>query len=134
MPLDPGTRLGPYEIVAAIGSRAASGRLGTTVWDDLRRQLGFGDLSFERGTWWCVPHEEVHHADGSRFGGRKTGGDGRRVVLAAAYGPNATLIQNTKLCSHVCTPKHSRGVFEKFFHSHFFGLMSIVITEFDRAK
>ena len=62
------------------------------MWDDVRRQLGFDDLSYEPGTWWCVPHEEVHLVEGrSLFGGRKTGGDGRRVVLGTAYGPNATL-------------------------------------------
>lgn len=63
---------------------------GQIVWDDLRRQLGFGDLSFEPGTWWCVPHASVHLADGRRFSSKEAG-DGRRVVLATAYGPNATL-------------------------------------------
>lgn len=48
------------------------------------------DASFEPGTWWCVPHEAVRHERGVRFSS-KSGGDGRRVVLATAYGPNATL-------------------------------------------
>ena len=60
------------------------------VWDDLRRQLGFGNLSFETGTWWCVPHAAVRLADGRLFSS-KNAGDGRRVVLATAFGPNATL-------------------------------------------
>jgi hypothetical protein len=60
------------------------------VWDDIRRQLGFGDLSFEPGTWWCVPHAAVRLTDGPLFSSKQAG-DGRRVVLATAYGPNATL-------------------------------------------
>jgi hypothetical protein len=60
------------------------------VWDEIRRQLGLGDPSFEPGTWWCVPHEAVFRRTGRPFS-NKTGGDGRRVVLAAAYGPNARL-------------------------------------------
>jgi hypothetical protein len=66
------------------------------VWDDLRRQLGFGEPSYERGTWWCVSHEAVTHHDCGSFAGQPFAkkvapGDGRRVVLGTAYGPNATL-------------------------------------------
>jgi hypothetical protein len=66
------------------------------MWDDLRRQLGFDDLSYEPGAWWCVPHQAViHHADGpfpgEPFARKAAAGDGRRVVLGTAYGPNATL-------------------------------------------
>lgn len=69
---------------------------GKTVWDDLRRQLGFDEPSYERGTWWCVPHEDVTHHESGSFPGQPYArkgapGDGRRVVLGAAYGPNAIL-------------------------------------------
>ena len=60
------------------------------MWDEIRRQLGLPDLSFEPGAWWCVPHEAVRRRDAAPFSG-KSGGSGRRVVLASAYGPNATL-------------------------------------------
>lgn len=60
------------------------------MWDEIRRQLNLPDLSFEPGTWWCVPHETVRRRDGALFSG-KAGGTGRRVVLATSYGPNATL-------------------------------------------
>ena len=60
------------------------------MWDEIRRQLGAPDLSFEPGTWWCVPHDAVRRSGGARFSG-KSGGSGRRVVLATAFGPNATL-------------------------------------------
>ena len=60
------------------------------MWDDIRQQLGLPDLSFEPGAWWCVPHEGVRRQDGALFSG-KSGGSGRRVVLASAYGPNATI-------------------------------------------
>jgi hypothetical protein len=60
------------------------------VWSEIRRQLGLEDQSFEPGTWWCVPHEAVIREDGRLFS-NKTDGDGRRVVLATAYGPNGTL-------------------------------------------
>lgn len=66
------------------------------MWDDLRRQLGFDDLSYEPGTWWCVPHHAVTHHEsgpypGEPFARKAAPGDGRPVVLGSAYGPNATL-------------------------------------------
>lgn len=69
---------------------------GHTVWEDLRRQLGFDDLSYEPGTWWCVPHDAVTHHDhgpypGEPFARKAAPGAGRPVVLGTAYGPNATL-------------------------------------------
>ena len=53
-------------------------------------------MSYEPGTWWCVPHEAVtHHECGSfpadPFARKAAAGDGRRVVLGTAYGPNAML-------------------------------------------
>lgn len=60
------------------------------MWDDIRRQLELPDLSFEPGSWWCVPHEAVRRRSGAAFS-TKSGGTGRRVVLASAYGPNATI-------------------------------------------
>lgn len=64
--------------------------------DEMRRQLGLGDPSFEIGTWWCVPHDAVTHHKGGSYPGqpfarKSRSGDGRRVVLATEYGPNATL-------------------------------------------
>jgi hypothetical protein len=60
------------------------------VWEEIRRKLGLGELSYETGSWWCVPHDAVRRRNGTSFSG-KSGGSGRRVVLASAYGPNATL-------------------------------------------
>lgn len=82
--------------VAAVGSGDALRATGHTMWDDLRRQLGFDDLSYEPGTWWCVPHDAVTHHDhgpypGEPFARKAAPGDGRPVVLGTAYGPNATL-------------------------------------------
>lgn len=59
--------------------------------DEMRRQLGLGEPSFEIGTWWCVPHDVVRLATGQPFARKSGSGDGRRVVLATEYGPNATL-------------------------------------------
>ena len=58
-------------------------------WASIRRQLG-DEYSYRPGHWFCVRHEDVHREDGYLFS-RKSGGSGRRVVLATKYGPNATL-------------------------------------------
>ena len=59
------------------------------MWEELRRQLG-PEFAYGPGNWFCVPHEHVKR-DGGRVFSTKSGGDGRRVVLATAFGPNATL-------------------------------------------
>ena len=59
------------------------------MWDELRRQLG-AEFLYRPGHWFCVAHELVIRADGYPFS-EKHGGSGRRVVLATAHGPNATL-------------------------------------------
>lgn len=66
-------------------------RRGTafTMWEELRRQLG-AEFSYGPGHWFCVPHDNVRRPDGRLFS-EKTGGSGRRVVLATRHGPNATL-------------------------------------------
>ena len=79
--------------------------------DEMRRQLGVGDPSFEVGTWWCVPHEAVTHHElgsfpGQRFAKKGDSGDGRRVVLGSAFGPNATLYPRST--SVETTFKHAR--------------------------
>ena len=60
-----------------------------TVWEELRRQLGT-EFSYGPGHWFCVPHGDVRRSEGRPFS-QKTGGSGRRVVLATRHGPNATL-------------------------------------------
>ena len=59
--------------------------------DEMRRQLGLAGPSFEIGTWWCISHEAVRLLTGQTFARKDAAGDGRRVVLATEYGPNATL-------------------------------------------
>jgi hypothetical protein len=58
-------------------------------WASIRRQLG-PEFSYGPGHWFCLRHEDVRREDGYPFS-RKSGGSGRRVVLATRYGPNATL-------------------------------------------
>lgn len=58
-------------------------------WASIRRQLGT-EFSYGPGHWFCVEHEDVFREDGYLFS-EKTGGSGRRVVLATKHGPNATL-------------------------------------------
>lgn len=85
------------------------------MWDDIRRQLGMPSLSFERGSWWCVPHDAVtHHEDGPYPGelyARKTvAGHGRPVVLGTSYGPNATLFaRSTSVGSSYEHPAHDHS-------------------------
>jgi hypothetical protein len=59
------------------------------VWEELRQRLG-GEFLYGPGHWFCVPHEVVRRPDGRPFS-YKSGGSGRRVVLATRHGPNATL-------------------------------------------
>ena len=56
---------------------------------DIRRQLK-GDFGYRTGHWFCPAHEAVSRQDGRPFS-RKSGGSGRRVVLATPAGPNATV-------------------------------------------
>ena len=59
------------------------------MWDELRKQLG-AEFLYGPGHWFCVRHELAMRSDGYSFS-EKHGGSGRRVVLATAHGPNATL-------------------------------------------
>ena len=46
--------------------------------------------------WYCVQHELVLHADsGQPFAEKKSGVDGRRVVVGPVNGPNATAYPRT---------------------------------------
>lgn len=77
-------------------------------WASIRRQLG-PEFAYGRGHWFCVRHEDVRREDGYPFS-RKTGGSGRRVVLANAYGPNATLFaRSASTESSFSHPKHEHG-------------------------
>lgn len=73
--------------------------------EDLLAQLGFEGTSFEIGTWWCVPHEKVTIRSGRLFSKKPSPGDGRRVVLASEYGPNATVFARS--ASVVTKCKHA---------------------------
>ena len=87
--------------------------------DEMRQQLGIGAPSFEVGSWWCVPHKAVTHHEVGSFGGQpfaKKGdpGDGRRVVLGSAFGPNATLYPRSS--SVKTTFEHPRHAHAKYDH------------------
>lgn len=60
-----------------------------SAWDAIRQQLG-AEFMYGPGHWFCVSHAHVRRADGRLFS-EKSGGSGRRVVLATTHGPNATL-------------------------------------------
>ncbi len=59
------------------------------MWEELRRELGDG-FAYGPACWFCVAHDDVRTTEGRRFSER-TGGSGRRVVLASSHGPNATV-------------------------------------------
>jgi len=69
--------------------KSVNERVCVDLWEELRRQLGDG-FDYGPGHWFCVPHGDVRNPDGRRFS-EKTGGSGRRVVLASSHGPNATI-------------------------------------------
>ncbi len=75
------------------------------MWEELRRQLG-GEYSYGPGHWFCVSHQDVRRLDSRPFS-YKTGGSGRRVVLATRHGPNATLFaRSSSVESHFPHPAH----------------------------
>jgi hypothetical protein len=76
------------------------------LWDALRQQLG-DEFMYGPGHWFCVSHAEVRRKDGRLFS-EKTGGSGRRVVLADRFGPNATLFaRSASLESPFHHPAHA---------------------------
>jgi len=58
--------------------------------DDIRAALGLGPMEWGFADWFCVDHAVVLKSDGSLFSAR-TGGDGRRVILASSNGPNVLI-------------------------------------------
>jgi len=58
--------------------------------NDIRSTLGFGPMEWGFPDWFCVDHACVVKSDGSRFSDR-TEGDGRRVILVSANGPNVLI-------------------------------------------
>lgn len=59
--------------------------------DDIRDALGLGPMNWDFADWFCVDHAVVFKTlDGELFSSR-TGGDGRRVILASANGPNVLI-------------------------------------------
>ena len=81
---------------------------GTTLWDELRRQLG-PEFLYGPGAWFCVAHEHVYRQDGRPFSERQ-GGSGRRVVLGTEYGPNATLFaRSASVRRGFPHPKHAHS-------------------------
>jgi len=80
-----------------------------SVWDELRRELG-EDFSYGPGHWFCVEHEVVFQSSGRRFA-NKEGGSGRRVVLASAHGPNATIYpRSASIPTPTAHPAHVHDV------------------------
>lgn len=58
--------------------------------EDIRAALGLGPMEWDFADWFCVDHALVLKSDGSPFSAR-TGGDGRRVILASSNGPNVLI-------------------------------------------
>ena len=58
--------------------------------EDIRAALGLGPMEWDFADWFCVDHAWVLRSDGSLFSAR-TGGDGRRVILASSNGPNVLI-------------------------------------------
>ncbi len=77
-------------------------------WTWLRNQLG-DEFSYGPGHWFCVPHSDARRRDGSLFS-EKGSGDGRRVVLADNFGPNATLYpRSVSKKNSFFHPAHAHG-------------------------
>jgi hypothetical protein len=47
--------------------------------------------AFSAGDWFCVAHELVIERNGEAFAIKEAGGDGRRILLGNAHGPNASV-------------------------------------------
>lgn len=79
-------------------------------WGCIRQQLG-PEYAYACGHWFCVPHRDVHRRDGRLFSKKpegRTDRAGRRVVLATAYGPNASLFaRSASVVSRYEHPPHS---------------------------
>lgn len=63
--------------------------------DDIRAALGLGPMEWGFADWFCVDHSVVLKTDASRFSSR-TGGDGRRVILASSDGPNVLIYPRSR--------------------------------------